>query len=1549
MAEEQNKILTRMLERLFAGLLNGPNLNCRPHSSRQRIDFIQLAKLQDAIPEAALRQLLGPEGRVRLEARATAVTRSKKPDKKSRREQSKRKPDAGAEAEAPLDAASDPAPAPRDEPIAEPEELTPAERARLEAWNDQQSLIRKLGILAEEARTYEQDTGVQVLNLGFPLLSLPPGSGLAKTKRVLAPLAFIPVTITIGSGATPAIEIARSGAGDDIVVPNTALLAWLDRQAGGLQEFDTDPGSAWEEIAAIVQKIAGNLKLPLPQPFGDLNPAPITSPRRKGAAPDAAESVATESAAAESVSTESVATESAAEVDEPAASPTTRAEPSPELLEKLRLEAPPRTDADEAGPRIVSAAVLGLFPMNNHGLLRDTQAMLAGDALGGPVQSFLAAGVSFDEQGDEPFEPAAAGRRRPRLFANERLVSACDPCQSRAVQLARECRGLVIHGPPGTGKSQTITNIIGDHLARGERVLMVCDKRTALDVVANRLEHLGLGSLCALVHDPQRDQRELYRALREQLEGLTELRTSERAEKRLAKIDGELQTLHGELTDYWSLLMESPGGGPSFHELAGRWMSLPAPEVTLDSQTLSAVSLDELEGHEREVHNILRRGAEGGYAQTWNDAAGLTLPEFLSRPTQELQRSLAACATAARQADATLDPLIPPFGADADLATQATARAPFLAEIRELLQLLDSTTLRRWGQQNPKTRLALAGRLMEAAPFLGTLRDGPLDPELQLVARSDQPDVRAITQQLGTLELYLEAASKWYGVLYFQRRSQAAQVLARYGLPLNATSAEQLRTFLQRLRARIVLKSLVTELRDAPRGGGEAPEAELDRLFAGLEKLTALFDRAEREPGLRGLAPILAAACGDSVQMPGLLTGLEKSPARANALQKLAAELVRARLFDPAWLSARQREWSGGSAAAVLIGELETKLRSLENVLRMRDELAKLPATLAAGLREVLSGGLAADEGFAVLTRGSLAGLLATRVRENTLLHALDAQHLSGNFERYAQLEAEKRVMARDSILHRWTSRQQERLLVSTGSRLNSQGADLRRRLTIRGERALRLRQVIAIGQEIEGGDPLFDLRPLWMASPETVAQIFARQPLFDVVIFDEASQCRLEEALPILTRAKRVVIAGDPKQLPPTRFFESAIASSEEPEIESEQDLFEVHQGEIEDLLSAALSIDIQQSYLDVHYRSRNADLIAFSNEQFYGGRLQAIPGHPSNHARFAPITLYRAGGIYDERSNPVEAEQVCRIVRDLLRRAEPPSIGIACFNLTQRDLIVEKLNALALDDAEFARKLAAARVQRSADCFEGLFVKNLENVQGDERDHIIISTTYGPDAQGRFYRRFGPLGRAGGGRRLNVLATRARQEVHLVTSIPREIYLNLPEIPGDQSPGGGWLLFAFLAYAERMAEAYEEAHELREETESAPETMITPQVQVRPTRFPSAFAVHLAEHLVEDRQIGSDVHWGNDGFCVDLALHHPHRADDVTIGVLCDGTRYLPAEDPVEWDLFRALVLESQGWKLHRLWTPHFFRDPQREIDVLEERVDDYLDDEPKDRDGE
>jgi len=752
--------------------------------------------------------------------------------------------------------------------------------------------------------------------------------------------------------------------------------------------------------------------------------------------------------------------------------------------------------------------------------------------------------------------------------------------------------------------------------------------------------------------------------------------------------------------------------------------------------------------------------------------------------------------------------------------------------------------------------------------------------------------------------------------------------------------------FLQALQSRIVLRDLVAELNGAaaPADAGVSAaaaaipdDASITRSIANHSAALDLLINVHDDYPLQPLAGRVARVLAEPATAPALITALRKSPARAAALAKLEGLLRDARLFESQWLSAVERKLRAGQTAATFFANLNSRLDTLEGVLRVRQGLADLPKFVRVAAEQLLHQGAGADEGVRLLRRDMLATEITRRLRAAPHLQSVDGQRLRQTFDRYRELDAQKKDLVRDTILHRWVSRQKERLLAATGSRLNAAGADLKRRLTSRGERAMRLRQVIAVGKGMEGGDPLFDLRPVWMASPETVAQIFPREPIFDVVVFDEASQCRLEEALPVLVRGKRVTIAGDPKQLPPTRFFESAVAASDDDtaEIETDQQLFELHQGETEDLLGAALGLDIQQCYLDVHYRSRHADLIAFSNEHFYGSRLQPIPGHPSNQPHAAPVTLYAVGGTYEKRENETEADAVIGIVKELLNRKNAPSIGVACFNLAQRDLIVEKLDELAAADAAFGKKLAEARVRKGAGSFEGLFVKNLENVQGDERDHIIISTTYGPDPKGKFYRRFGPLGRAGGGRRLNVLVTRAREQVHVVTSIPPEAYRALPEVPAGQAAGGGWLLFAYLKFAEELSRGYHGE-------ESGTDSAITADrgvadakplaaeslVNVRPSKEPSAFAAALARKLAEARGIGSDVHWGNEGFCVDVALREDGH---VTAGVLCDAARFAGSEDPMEWDVFRTAVLEKQGWTLHRLWTPHFFRDPKGAVKAI------------------
>jgi hypothetical protein len=1450
---KDNRILQKMLDRLFATLVNGPSLNARPHSSRQRIDFTQLAKFRDRSLEEILRDLLAENREAKVVARV--------PIPKLRRRQN------GSEGNG-----------------SEPEAITDEERAAEQAYSEQQTVLKKCRGIVEDSRAYQNDTGVHVLQIGFPVLSLPPGSFGKRniTRRVLAPICFISLEMSVKTGPTPSIALECKNDGADMVVPNIALLAWLEAQAGreiGELDADEEGERPWDEIAHVVERVSQMLEIGVPPEF---------------ASGQAAQSA-------------------------------------------LSLRACPRADDADNQPRIVSSAVVGLFPSVNQGLIRDTQAMLAGEPVSGPIETFINIGASLDEGSRSDGQPVDdTVEKRVREFSDERLISPSDPCQTRAVKLARTSKGLVVHGPPGTGKSQTIANVLGDHLARGERVLFVCDKRTALDVVMNRLDSMGLGDLCAVVHDPQRDQRELYKAIRQQLEDLPDLRTNAAAEGALARIDSELQRLHAEMTEYHTALMDGTKSNCcSFHDLMGHWLTLPAHEVEFKDTMLAGITPASLESETLALQELFERGNRCAFpTNPWVAAAGMRLSDFLSRQMDDVRALIQGCVDKGRVLDASAHNAIPPFTATDELAETGQARASLGERLKRWIGR-DLPTLKKWLSAEAITARQQSKRLEELSNQTKLIEEGPLESELFAAVRESLPAIPAMNQQISCLNGYLKAVGGFLGFLAFGKKKAAAQVLGPYGLQLSPENATRVRDFLERLKARVLTKDLLGQLSgDARTSGLPADEVMLSGVSDYRDALSIRL-AIEDTPQLKPLREAVANAASSSELLGVLIEGSARSAVRAQRIADFETTLQAAKLFSPRWVKAAQQHIRSGKLVSPHVTTLQERLATLENVLRVRETLTKLPEALRQSAEHLLGKSVSPEIGLTILKKSALSNEITSRLRSDPRLQAADRHRLQSSFERYISLDGQKKAAVRATILHLWGTRQKDRLLAMTGSRLNGTGADLRRRLTLRGERAMRLRQVIAVGQTLTDGDPLFDMRPVWMASPETVAQVFPRKPLFDVIVFDEASQCRLEEALPVLLRGHRVVIAGDPKQLPPTRFFESAIVTSEDEEVETDQQLFEVQQGEIEDLLGAALNIEIEECYLDVHYRSRNSDLIQFSNAHFYGSRLQAIPGHPANRSRFAPLTAYKVNGVYKDRQNEPEAEKVCQIVRDLLRRAEPPSIGIACFNITQRDLILDKLEELAESDPAFGKALAQAWTRRGPAQFEGLFVKNLENVQGDERDHIIISTTYGPDPSGKFYHRFGPLGRSGGGRRLNVLVTRARQEIHLVTSIPESEYRSLPPVPAGQTPGGPYLLFSYIAYAEQLAELYEQAHAGLAEAEVDHQ----PLFREAPTRYPSEFCVALGKRLVESCKTGAEVYWGNDGFCVDLALQHPKRAEDVTIGVLCDTNRFGLAADPVEWEVFRTAILESQGWKLHRLWTPHFFRDMRGSIDAVLTDVQSFL----------
>lgn len=1427
-------ILQAMLTRLYASLVHGPSMNAKPHKSRQRVDLTALECLAGRSIQGALAELLA-KGSVEFPAR---VPKFEAPDY----------PEA---------------------------EWSDAQRQAKAAAERQRKLLEKLRSIAVDAQDYFNDHGESALAIGFPVLALPPaGSGAetAKTSRIVAPVAFVAVEMQVRTGTRPGVTLRCLGEGAELLVPNPALLAWLEQQTGQPSEdlFQDEEGAdPWRELGDIVAHVVRALKLEDTPPFAPETPL--------AAVPDTAD------------------------------------------LPKVAS--------------LLPSVVLGLFPLVNQAPLRDTQWMLANEAqLAGPVTAFLRPEAIF-AGADAPLPEAEQftvqqQAQTARDFAGEWLATHADPCQSAAVRAARSAGALVVHGPPGTGKSQTIANMIGDHLARGERVLFVCDKRTALDVVKYRLDALGLGEFCGIVHDPTHDRRELYSTLRARLEALAESGLPADPAEELGRANAQLQGLHRELSAYRTSLHVAPPGERSFHDLLGSWLEHAGDETIEAIPPVPELRLLDLETHRTSIDEILRRAARGKFVESpFREAIGITLGDFLALDPQELARRFAALTVAADAADHLHFAELIELDPEADLEQQAAQREEAAQILERLVASGAGATCARFAQASPESVANAARDLAGAAEWRAKIAGVPLERELVL-ALGGVPALREVSAHLLALKTWEPIAQSFSRFFAFGAKKAAKAALAPLGLPL-ATGLERATALYRGLRFRLLLSDFVQREMGTPNARPLLEDDELERGFVAIEgalQLRQLMAHAS----LRAAAPYLTSTLADLGQWgENVGANLRGSAAWARAVRTLLSTAEATGVLNAHALS-QLRAAAGSGAARSRTAAWESALDDLENLVRMNAALASLPGFLHTSTLRFATGEVELEAALAALRKVALENTLRERLRTDAALAGIDGDRIESAFATYLDLSQKKQTLVRAAIGHRWLARQRQRLLALTGTQLNKHGVALKQRLFIRGKKALRLRQMVATGAGLEGGDPLYDLCPVWMASPSTVAQVFPRESAFDVVIFDEASQCRLEEALPVLLRGRRVVVAGDPKQLPPTRFFESGVADSGQTDPETGEELFLQQQSEAEDLLSAALNLDVREAFLDVHYRSRSEALIGFSNETFYHDRLQPIPGHPKNRALRAPIILHRVDGVYKERTNPAEAAKAVEIVAELLSEEAPPSIGIACFNLTQRAEILEALDTRAQKDAQFARRLEEAKKRRGRDSFEGLFVKNLENVQGDERDVMIISTTFGPDEKGSFRRNFGALSLQTGGRRLNVLVTRARQAIHLLTSIPRTEYLSPTPLEEGKSATGRHHLYAYLRYAERLGELYEQYADALEKMRRDH----VPQLEVQETATPSPVAVALARTLHQRHAIGSSVHWGNEGFCVDAALTHPEMPVDVTIGVLTDFTRFRKTPDPIEWDLFRTLVLRSQGWEIQRVWSPALFRNAPQLLSRISEQ---------------
>ena len=1052
-------------------------------------------------------------------------------------------------------------------------------------------------------------------------------------------------------------------------------------------------------------------------------------------------------------------------------------------------------------------------------------------------------------------------------------VVDADSSQLRAVAAVSRNHDLVIEGPPGTGKSQTITNLIAQALAAGKSVLFVAEKMAALSVVHDRLVRAGLGEFCLELHSTKANKRAVMRELAAALDASVQ---------RVAAPSDAVQKLpqaRVSLTEYVQAVhaVVGPLGASPWRAYGELSAVTDAPRVRYAGPASDGVPPERLEQTLRELRDLAAASQEIGVPaqHPWRD----TTKTFYS--TEDLE-SVEEVATdllgrlddVARRAAAVADSLsLPALRTFTDTDTAASIAGVLAKSPGAPLAVLESAA---WNAPPADaTALIERGRALHAleARVLLRITDAALEQE-------HAEDIAHVERKAGGMLGFLAFLDGRYRAI--RRRWKTYRQPSFTGSMLDQSNDMRQ---VDRIRAE-------RNALDAARASAQALFGDLwngwrsdwDALDAYVRWVVTVRELCVRH-GLRDKA--LAVA---SRKEPDL------SEVRALGAAVAAAREQLARLRDLVG-------WPADHLAAEPFPTIVERVRGLRDHVALAPRWAGFEATRQAVeaslateiLPAVMDGTLPFAQAEPAFRRAFWTRWLTEVVRARPVL------------ERFHTLTHEQRVTEFRELDRRVLVENRARLVGELRERVQGKlrepaAADAMPHL--RREMA-RQRGLSPLRKTLRIAEPaVLAIKPCLMMSPLTVAQLLdGATPKFDLVLFDEASQLPPEDAVGAVFRARQLVVVGDPKQLPPTNFFAVTSGTVEAPLGDDGEPLFEDTESILEDFTGAGFPT----CRLRWHYRSAHESLINFSNVQFYDADLSTFPSVERGTDAHGLQFEYVADGIYEGKGlNAVEArrvaDEVVQFAREqLARRAagEPTqSLGVGTFNLRQQLAIQDELEPRRRDDPSLEPFFDRTTV-------EPFFIKNLENIQGDERDVIFLSVTYARAADGRLRYNFGPLNGENGWRRLNVLTTRARHRMRVFSSMRGDDIS-----AADTTARGAHLLRDFLLYAER-GRLESSAVSLAADTESPFEREVLRELQ--------------------DHGITVVPQVGTAGYRVDLGVVDAAAPGRFVCGIECDGVAYHASETARDRDRLRQQVLEARGWTIHRVWSTDWFKDRAGQVERL------------------
>ena len=1118
---------------------------------------------------------------------------------------------------------------------------------------------------------------------------------------------------------------------------------------------------------------------------------------------------------------------------------------------------------------VEECAWIGTFSFESLAIYQDLK-QLTGTA----CQSKLIAALCKARPVNE--ESEALGDDLDEMDSPEKVPVPCletDSSQLKALSYAAANDNLVLHGPPGTGKSQTISNIIADALGRGQKVLFVSAKMAALNVVFERLKAIGLEQFCLEAHSTKAGKLKIIEDLKKTIDsdGFSGVEP-------ITEELNKLKSVRTELNDYVKALHtknESLGITP--YEAIGKYVKLQNyPEVKFQLPWQDATKATSQELNERitaldeiaEQHEIFNQRA----THPWR---GFTYPDFNIQIQEEIESDLRYLQQSATDLQPFLKNITPLLSLPQNVSFN---------ELRYILPLLNQLSKI---DNLPKFWHSKKIELLKETEK--KLSEGEIKAAAYFDLKLHHKEVTDLSEA-DLKKLLLDARSRydtWYkrlSVPYLVWLYRAIKPILKENTDIsyqsllkyydNADEIEKIQNWFDDFKEDVREELGENELID------KDLLCRIKIRFSAAIQLRTYLDNFNRAINFSE-----AVFMSDVSNSAAAVTSFFAS--QKDTLDNTAKRI--------------DQKWESG-----IIDGQNCLNCSLTKLIQHCDEICG--ATENARSWVILQRSIKSCENLGLKplleSIGDQNSELISKIFQRRFYKIFADTSISNSrglfeftsFKRKDQIHKLKKL---DAKIRELSMMQTKATISRSVQRVKSAGfvvgnASEIGTLRVEMQKSRRIKPLRRLFSEIP--HVLQAIKPCMLMSPISVSTYLKPGVFdFDVVIFDEASQLPTAEAVPSVLRAKQVIVAGDCNQLPPTSFFRSTLT---EDDIEDEDESPNASQVSLESLLDDCVASvpAFRETYLKWHYRSRDERLIKFSNHYFYNNNLITFPSNELGLEGRGVKLEYVANGIWDRgrsRTNRQEARRVANLVIDNFEKDSKKSIGVVAFNTYQREAIEDAIQE-ELQEKPHLNTLFDSTKK------EPFFVKSLENVQGDERDIIIISVGYGKDGSGNPPAlNFGPINSEGGWRRLNVLVTRAKWQTILVTSLRST---DLSRVNPDKK--GAMALRNFIEYAEREGKIPAE-----------PAT----STQVETNDFEDMVRCALIE-----RGYNVDAQVGAGGFRIDLAVRDPRDPNRYLIGIECDGATYHSSRIARDRDILRQEILESMGWRLCRVWSTEWFNSP-------------------------